>query len=123
VTNSNFASDHPVTSPSTLANASYESIVYSPLTTHHSPSRYPAIPLSRHFAIASSHYFTNCVLPLALPGISNITDNLYSCRFGTFLSNCFLDREKHLNASTLSIWRWVEQNYARFLNPDYAEYR
>mmetsp|Transcript_106652 Transcript_106652/g.309249 ORF Transcript_106652/g.309249 Transcript_106652/m.309249 type:complete len:873 (-) Transcript_106652:11550-14168(-) len=51
-----------------------------------------------------------------------LLDNLYSCRFGTFLSNCFLDREKHLNASTLSIWRWVEQNYARFLNPDYAEY-
>ena len=43
-----------------------------------------------------------------------LLDHLYSCRYGTFLSNSWLERDKHLNTLTLPIWTYVEYNYERW---------
>jgi hypothetical protein len=51
-----------------------------------------------------------------------LLDHLYSCRFSTFLSNCWIDRTKHFANEATSFWGWVEQRYASFLNPTFEAY-
>jgi len=50
-----------------------------------------------------------------------LLDHLYSCRFGSFIYNSFIDRNK-ATTETRSIWTWVEQHYKSFLNPNYEKY-
>uniref|UniRef100_A0A6B2L0F5 Myotubularin phosphatase domain-containing protein n=1 Tax=Arcella intermedia TaxID=1963864 RepID=A0A6B2L0F5_9EUKA len=51
-----------------------------------------------------------------------LIDELYSCRFGTFLMNCEKEREKmRIETETVSIWPWLlsNENIARFKNKEY----
>ena len=51
-----------------------------------------------------------------------LLDHLYSCRFSTFLSNSFIERNKLAN-QTATVWSWVEQRYESFLNPVFDAYQ
>ena len=51
-----------------------------------------------------------------------LLDHLYSCRFSTFLSNSFIERNKLAN-QTATVWSWVEQRYQSFLNPVFDAYQ
>jgi myotubularin-related protein 1/2 len=49
-----------------------------------------------------------------------IMDNVYSCRFGTFLFNHVKDRkEKKVFSDTVSIWTYILNEKEKFLNPFY----
>jgi len=50
-----------------------------------------------------------------------LLDQLYSCRFGSFLSNSFIERNKH-HGETLAVWSWVEARAGDYLNPHYERY-
>jgi len=55
----------------------------------------------------------------------SILDNLYSGRFGTFLSDSERENElEDLNESTLSLWPWLlfPENYVRFKNAEFYPY-
>jgi hypothetical protein len=50
----------------------------------------------------------------------DVADNLWSCRFGTFLLNC--DRERDdmdLSKKTTSLWSFVDHERARYVNPHF----
>lgn len=49
-----------------------------------------------------------------------IVDNVYSCRFGTLLCNCELERkEAELSSKCPSLWTYVQANIAHYANPFY----
>ena len=49
-----------------------------------------------------------------------IADNLWSCRFGTFLLNCEREREQQgVYTKTKSLWSFIAHERAHFLNPFY----
>lgn len=49
-----------------------------------------------------------------------IADEIYSCRFGTFLMNCEQERrEQKLDSKTVSIWSYIDANEQRYRNPFY----
>uniref|UniRef100_A0A0N4ZNX2 phosphatidylinositol-3,5-bisphosphate 3-phosphatase n=1 Tax=Parastrongyloides trichosuri TaxID=131310 RepID=A0A0N4ZNX2_PARTI len=50
-----------------------------------------------------------------------IVDELYTCRFGTFLFNNERERfrEHHCQDTTVSIWTHIYSNYEEFVNPSY----
>ncbi|XP_060232641.1 myotubularin isoform X4 [Meriones unguiculatus] len=51
-----------------------------------------------------------------------ILDHLYSCRFGTFLFNCELARERQkLTERTVSVWSLINSNKDKFKNPFYTK--
>ncbi|CAL1590753.1 unnamed protein product [Knipowitschia caucasica] len=50
-----------------------------------------------------------------------ILDNLYSCRFGTFLYNCEHARDQHdVRVKTVSLWSMVNSKTDMYLNPFYT---
>jgi len=54
-----------------------------------------------------------------------LLDNLYSCRFGTFLGNSEKERkEKLINDKTLSLWPYLSDPklHSRFSNPEFVPY-
>eukprot|EP00742_Colponemidia_sp_Colp-10_P010695 GILJ01011769.1.p1 GENE.GILJ01011769.1~~GILJ01011769.1.p1 ORF type:complete len:1254 (-),score=118.15 GILJ01011769.1:125-3886(-) len=49
-----------------------------------------------------------------------IVDNVYSCRFGTFLFNCERERQEHsVRQRTVSLWTFINANMSRFVSPIY----
>uniref|UniRef100_A0A1I8AD37 phosphatidylinositol-3,5-bisphosphate 3-phosphatase n=1 Tax=Steinernema glaseri TaxID=37863 RepID=A0A1I8AD37_9BILA len=50
-----------------------------------------------------------------------ILDELYACRFGTFLYNSEKQRfaENNAKQNTLSLWSFIQENLTEFLNPNY----
>ncbi|XP_044538443.1 myotubularin [Gracilinanus agilis] len=51
-----------------------------------------------------------------------ILDNLYSCRFGTFLFNSEYAREKEkVMMKTLSLWSMINSNKGKYTNPFYTK--
>lgn len=49
-----------------------------------------------------------------------IADNIYDCRFGTFLCNCEKERKEWgIAQRTASLWDYLEVARAEFLNPFY----
>ncbi|MFH4974037.1 hypothetical protein AB6A40_000746 [Gnathostoma spinigerum] len=53
-----------------------------------------------------------------------ILDELYSCRFGTFLYNSEQERhqEHKVKTRTVSLWSYINHNRRRYLNPLYNRY-
>eukprot|EP00475_Leptophrys_vorax_P029499 TRINITY_DN4339_c0_g1_i1.p1 TRINITY_DN4339_c0_g1~~TRINITY_DN4339_c0_g1_i1.p1 ORF type:complete len:689 (+),score=159.07 TRINITY_DN4339_c0_g1_i1:116-2068(+) len=49
-----------------------------------------------------------------------LAENVYSCRFGTFLTDTERDR-KELKEKTCSIWSYVIDNRQKFVNPSYVK--
>ncbi|XP_068107122.1 myotubularin isoform X2 [Hyperolius riggenbachi] len=51
-----------------------------------------------------------------------ILDQLYSCRFGSFLFNCESVREKEkLKEKTQSVWSWINSEKSKYINPFYSK--
>ncbi|KAF7627283.1 Myotubularin phosphatase domain-containing protein [Meloidogyne graminicola] len=52
--------------------------------------------------------------------LKTILDELYSCRFGTFLYNCERERsELQVKLNTISLWSYILENKALFVNDKY----
>ena len=52
-----------------------------------------------------------------------LMDNVYSCRYGTFLGNCAKERRVgQIQDRTVSIWRFVSENLHLFRNPHFREF-
>lgn len=51
-----------------------------------------------------------------------IHNHVYSCQFGTFLGNCFKEREDlRLSERTYSLWGFMWQHISEYINPFYNE--
>ena len=52
-----------------------------------------------------------------------IIDNVYSCRFGTFMFNCEAERVKRdLRSNTVSLWTAINSRIELFKNERYVEH-
>lgn len=49
-----------------------------------------------------------------------ILDHLYSCRFGTFISNTERERELNARHQTISLWSWINSSLKQFKNKAYS---
>ena len=51
-----------------------------------------------------------------------LLDQLFACRYGTFLDNCFVKRDrKKIHAATAPLWWYFHEHRAKFLNGAYDE--
>ena len=49
-----------------------------------------------------------------------IANEVYTCKFGTFLYNTERERKKyHLKEKTVSIWTYINHKKDKYLNPFY----
>uniref|UniRef100_A0A8C6U959 phosphatidylinositol-3,5-bisphosphate 3-phosphatase n=1 Tax=Neogobius melanostomus TaxID=47308 RepID=A0A8C6U959_9GOBI len=75
--------------------------------------------------ISFGHKFASPQFPTAFEFnerlLLTILDNLYSCRFGTFLYNCESVRDQHeVRIKTVSLWSLVNSKTDIYLNPFYT---